>query len=46
MTTSWPRRASEKDVETFTHEEACRRYISTAEYQSVMNEDDQDWAIN
>ena len=46
MTTRRPRKAAEKAVETFIHEESSRRYIPTTEYQSVMNEDDQDRAVN
>ena len=36
-----PKRTSRKKVETLTHEEAKRKNIPTAEYQSVMKEDDQ-----
>ncbi len=39
MASTRPRRATEKSVETLIHEEASRRYIATAEYQSVMGED-------
>jgi hypothetical protein len=46
MTTRRPRKAAEKAVETFIYEEALLRYIPTDEYQSVMNEDDQDRAVN
>ena len=46
MTTRKPRKADEKAVETFIHEGASLWYIPTAEYQSVMNEDDQDRAVN
>ena len=46
MTTRRPRKAAEKAVETFIHEEASCRDIPTTEYQSVMNEDDQDRAVN
>ena len=41
MTTRRPRRATGKSVETLIHEEASRRYIPTAEYQSVMGQDEQ-----
>ncbi len=33
-----PRKKKTKSVETFTHQEASRKHIPTAEYQSVMNE--------
>jgi adenine-specific DNA-methyltransferase len=33
---------SQKQVETLTHDEASRRNIPTAEYQSVMQKDEQD----
>ncbi len=36
-----PKLTSRKKVETLTHEEAKRKNIPTAEYQSVMKEDDQ-----
>ena len=36
-----PKPTSRKQVETLTHEEAKRKNIPTAEYQSVMEEDDQ-----
>ena len=36
-----PKRTSRKKVETLTHEEAKRKNIPTAEYQSVIKEDDQ-----
>ena len=36
-----PKHTSRKKVETLTHEEAKRKNIPTAEYQSVMKEDDQ-----
>ena len=36
-----PKPTSRKKVETLTHEEAKRKNIPTAEYQSVMKEDDQ-----
>src|SRR3989304_6282321 len=32
---------TQKSVKTFIHEEATRKYIPTAEYQSVMREEDQ-----
>ena len=35
------KRAMRKQVETLTHEEASRKNISTAEYQSAMMKDDQ-----
>ena len=41
MTTRNPRRATRKSVETLTHEEASRRNIPTAEYQSVMRQEEQ-----
>jgi adenine-specific DNA-methyltransferase len=41
MTTQRYRRAKGKSVETLIHEEAFRRYIPTAEYQSVMSQDEQ-----
>ena len=46
MTTRRPRKAAEKAVETFIYKEASLRYIPTAEYQSVMNEDGRYRAIN
>ena len=36
-----PRKKSPKQVETLTHDEASRKNIPTAEYQSVMDKDDQ-----
>ncbi len=33
---------SKKTVETLTHDEASRKYIPTAEYQSVMRKEDQE----
>ena len=36
-----PKPTSRKKIETLTHEEAKRKNIPTAEYQSVMREDDQ-----
>ncbi len=41
MATRRYRRATGKSVETLIHEEASRRYIPTAEYQSVMGQDEQ-----
>ena len=41
MATRRSRRATGKSVETLIHEEATRRYIPTAEYQSVMDQDQQ-----
>jgi len=41
MATKKPRKSPEKSVESFVHEEASRRYIPTAEYQSMMNQDDE-----
>ena len=41
MTTRRSRRATGKSVVTFTHEEAFRRNIPTAEYQSLMDQDQQ-----
>ncbi len=41
MTTRRSRRATGKSVETLTHEEASRRNIPTAEYQSLMDQDQQ-----
>jgi adenine-specific DNA-methyltransferase len=41
MATKRPRRATRRSVETFTHEEASRRNIPTAEYQSVMRQEEQ-----
>ncbi|MGH8165714.1 MAG: DNA methylase, partial [Woeseiaceae bacterium] len=34
--------AKKKNVETLTHEEASRKNIPTAEYQSVMQKEEQD----
>ena len=36
-----PRKKSPKQVETLTHDEASRKNIPTAEYQSVIDKDDQ-----
>ena len=36
-----PRKKSSKQVETLTHDEASRKNIPTAEYQSVMDKEDQ-----
>jgi len=36
-----PKKKSPKNVETFTHEEASRKNIPTAEYQSVMRKEEQ-----
>ena len=36
-----PRKKSPKQVETLTHDEASRKNIPTAEYQSVMDKDNQ-----
>ena len=36
-----PRKKSPKQVETLTHDEASRKNIPTAEYQSVMDKEDQ-----
>jgi len=35
------RQSKKKSVETFTHEEASRKNIPTAEFQSVMRQEDQ-----
>ena len=40
MTTRRYRRATGKSVETLIHEEASRRYIPTAEYQSLMSQNE------
>ena len=39
MTTRKSRRLTGKSVETLIHEEASRRYIPTAEHQSLMDQD-------
>ncbi|MBN2700998.1 MAG: hypothetical protein JXR29_06060, partial [Methylothermaceae bacterium] len=36
-----PKRQTPKSVEAITHDEARRKNIPTAEYQSVMKKDDQ-----
>src|SRR6202046_5271852 len=41
MATKTPKPATKKVVETLTHEEASRRNIPTAEFQSVMRVDEQ-----
>src|ERR1700691_5623287 len=41
MATKTPKPANKKVVETLTHEEASRKNIPTAEYQSVMHENQQ-----
>ena len=41
MTTRKPQRSTRRTVETLTHEEATRRNIPTAEYQSVMRQEEQ-----
>lgn len=35
------RRVTKKSIETFIHGDASRRYIPTAEYQSVLDQDEQ-----
>ena len=35
---------AKKTVETITHDDASRKNIPTAEYQSVMRKDEQDWS--
>ena len=40
MATRRARRAKRKTVATFTHDESSRKNIPTAEYQTVMEEDD------
>src|SRR5918996_1184010 len=41
MATQRPRRAARRSVETIIHEDASRRNIPTAEYQSVMRQEEQ-----
>jgi adenine-specific DNA-methyltransferase len=41
MATKSPKRDKAKTVETLTHEEASRKNIPTAEFQSVMRQDEQ-----
>src|SRR6201998_547777 len=36
-----PKKSTAKSVETFTHDEAKRKNITTAEYQSVLAEEEQ-----
>lgn len=38
------KKTTKKNVETLTHEEASRKNIPTAEYQTVMQKDEQDWS--
>ena len=40
MTKRSSRKKSKKSVETILHEEASRKYIPTAEYESVMSDED------
>jgi adenine-specific DNA-methyltransferase len=42
MAKKTPKNRSTKIVETLKHDEARRTYIPTAEYQSVMQKDEQD----
>ena len=35
---------AKKMVKTITHDDASRKNIPTAEYQSVMRKDEQDWS--
>ena len=41
MASKRPRRPTGRSVETLIHEKASRRYIPTAEYQPMMDEDEQ-----
>src|SRR5438309_6170991 len=41
MATKTPKSEKKKSVETLTHEEASRKNIPTAEYQSVMHKEEQ-----
>ncbi|MEA3239066.1 MAG: hypothetical protein U9Q94_04725 [Candidatus Bipolaricaulota bacterium] len=41
MAKKTPKKKMPKQVETFTHDEASRKNIPTAEYQSVMHKEEQ-----